>query len=40
MKPNDDTESITDKIRHTADAMGAIGLFSKLQWQNFAERFI
>ena len=40
VKPNDDTGSITDKIRHTTIAMGAIGLFSKLQRQSLAEGFI
>ncbi len=35
-KANDDTQSITDKIRHTVVGMTAIGSFSKIQWQNLA----
>jgi hypothetical protein len=38
--PNDEATSITDKIRHTAVGMGAIGSFSKIQWQNLAEGLI
>ncbi len=37
LKPNDDTQSITDKIRHTTVGMSAIGNFSKIQWQHLAE---
>jgi hypothetical protein len=40
VKPNDDTESATDKIRHTAIGMSAIGAFSKLQWQNLADGLV
>ena len=40
LQPNDDVESLTDKIRHTSVAMGAIGMFSKAQWQNLAEGII
>jgi hypothetical protein len=37
IKPNKDAEKITDKIRDTVIGMGAIGLFSKLQWQQLAD---
>lgn len=40
IKPNDDTESLIDKVRHTAIAISAIGRFSKIQWQNLAEGFL
>ncbi len=40
VKPNDDTESLTDKFRHTAIGMGAIGMFSKMQWQSLAEGLV
>lgn len=40
LKPNDDTHSITDKIRHTAVGMSAIGGFSKIQWQNLANGLV
>jgi len=40
IKPNDDAESVTDKIRHTVAGMAAIGSFSKMQWQNLAEGLI
>ena len=33
-KPNTDTSSITDKIRNTAVALGAISGLSKLQWKS------
>jgi hypothetical protein len=37
IKPNDHAESLTDKIRDTTVGIGAIGMFSKIQWQNLAE---
>jgi len=40
IKPNDHSESLTDKIRDTAVGMGAIGLFSKVQWQNLANGLV
>ena len=40
IKPNDEAESITDKIRHTAVGMSAISSFSKIQWQNLAEGLV
>lgn len=38
--PNDDTESLTDKLRHTVVGMAAIGSFSKIQWQNLANGLV
>lgn len=35
--PNDETNSVTDKIRNVAVGVGAIGLFSKVQWKNLAD---
>lgn len=40
IKPNDNAQSLTDKIRDTAIGMGAIGLFSKLQWQSLAKGLV
>jgi len=40
IKPNDKTGSFTDKIRDTAVGIGAIGGFSKLQWQNLANGLV
>jgi len=40
LQPNDDTESVTDKIRHTVAGMAAISAFSKIQWQNLAEGLV
>ncbi len=40
VKPNDDTESLTDKIRHTTVGMAAISSFSKIQWQKLAKGFV
>jgi len=37
VKPNDDTESFVDKVRHFAVGIGAIASFSKIQWKNLAE---
>ena len=40
IKPNDQAESVIDKIRNSAAGIGAIGIFSKLQWQGLAEGLI
>jgi hypothetical protein len=40
VKPNDDTESLTDKLRHTAIAMSAIASFSNIQWKKLAEGLV
>ena len=38
--PNDDTKSLTDKIRHTFIGMIAINSFSKFQWQQLAQGLV
>ena len=40
IKPNDDAQSLTDKIRHTVAGMAALGAFSKIQWQQLAEGLV
>ncbi len=40
IKPNDDTASVTDKIRDTAIGMSALAGFSKIQWQNLANGLV
>lgn len=35
-KPNNEASSVIDKIRNMPVAIGAIGLLSKVQWQNLA----
>ena len=40
IKPNVHAQSLTDKIRDTAVGMSAIGMFSKIQWQNLAKGII
>ncbi len=40
IKPNVHAQSLTDKIRDTAVGMSAIGMFSKIQWQNLAKEII
>ncbi len=40
IKPNDDTQSLTDKIRDTAIGISAIAGFSKIQWQNLANGLV
>ncbi len=40
IKPNDEAESVTDKIRHSAIGMMAINGFSKLQWKHLAEGLV
>lgn len=36
-KPNDDGDSVMDKVRHLAVGAGALTLFSKVQWNNLAK---
>lgn len=38
--PNDDTESLTDKLRHTIVGMTAINSFSKVQWKHLAKGLV
>jgi len=40
IKPNVQAQSLTDKIRDTAIGMSAIGMFSKIQWQNLANGLV
>lgn len=40
IKPNTNAGSVTDKIRDIAVGMGAMGLFSKLQWQGLANGLV
>lgn len=40
LNPNQEISSVTDRIRNLAVGLGAIGLFSKVQWQNLAEGII
>ncbi len=40
IKPNVHAQSLMDKIRDTAIGMSAIGMFSKIQWQNLAEGIV
>lgn len=40
IKPNTTPESLVDKIRDTSAGIGAIGIFSKIQWQKLAEGII
>ena len=40
LNPNEHTNALTDKIRHTAVGIGAIGLFSKIQWQGLADGIV
>ncbi|MBC7827392.1 MAG: hypothetical protein H7122_06580 [Chitinophagaceae bacterium] len=40
IKPNQDAESITDQIRDSTVGIGALGLFSKVQWQALADAFV
>lgn len=40
IKPNDSADSLTDKIRDTAVGMGAIEMFSKVQWQGLADGLV
>jgi hypothetical protein len=40
LKPNDESQKMIDRIRHTTVGAGAIGLFSKLQWKNLADALV
>lgn len=40
LKPNDESESIADRVRHVAVGIGAIGLFSKIQWKSLADGLV
>jgi len=40
IKPNTHAGSITDKVRDTAVGIGAMGIFSKIQWQSLAEGLV
>ncbi len=40
IKPNDDAKSLIDKIRDTSVGISAIGMFSKIQWQNLAKGLV
>ena len=37
LKPNSETESFIDVVRNSTTGIGAIGIFSKVQWQRLAE---
>lgn len=40
IKPNGQSASVTDKLRDLAVGLGAMGVFSKIQWQNLADGLI
>jgi hypothetical protein len=40
IKPNTHADSLTDKIRDSAVGIGAIGMFSKVQWKGLAEGLV
>lgn len=40
IKPNDEAESLADKIRDTSVGIGAIGMFSKIQWKSLAKGLV
>jgi len=40
IKANNQPESLTDKIRDIAVGLGALTMFSKIQWQNLAEGLV
>lgn len=40
LKPNDHAASLMDKIRDTSIGIGAIGMFSKIQWKGLAEGLV
>ena len=40
LKPNDESGSVMDRIRHVAVGAGAIGLFSKIQWKNLTDGLV
>ncbi len=39
-KPNTNSESLTDKMRHVAVGLGALSAFSKMQWKALAEGLV
>jgi hypothetical protein len=40
IKPNAEAASMTDKLRDTTIGMGAMGIFSKIQWQRLADALV
>lgn len=40
LKPNDNTDSLIDKIRDSTIGVGAIGIFSRVQWQNLVDGLV
>jgi hypothetical protein len=40
IRPNQRTKSVADKIRDSAIGTGALGLFSKIQWQGLADGIV
>lgn len=40
IKPNDDVKALMDKIRDTSVGIGAIGMFSKAQWQGLVKGLV
>lgn len=39
-KPNEEAESLTDKLRHTTIGISALASFSKIQWQNLVKGLV
>lgn len=40
VEPNSDSSSVTDKLRDAAVGIGAISIFSKIQWQHLANGIV
>ena len=40
LKPNIETESLLDVVRNSTTGIGAIGIFSKVQWQRLADSLL
>lgn len=40
LRPNDENNSLKDSVRNVVIGVGALGLFSKIQWKNLAEGII
>lgn len=40
LKPNADTESLIDSVRNSTIGIGALGIFSKVQWQRLADSLV
>ena len=40
LKPNTATESLLDVVRNSTTGIGAIGIFSKVQWQRLADSLV